>query len=95
MKNTAPYSAADRKKIAALPDENGREANSPIGSIGSAARRSHSTNATASSAPTASAAITSTLPQPAELPRTSPHTSPSAAPVTSARPAMSGALRGP
>ena len=51
MKNTAPYSAALRKKIAALPDENGREANSPIGSIGSAARRSHSTNATASSAP--------------------------------------------
>ena len=95
MKNTAPYSAVLRKKIAALPDENGRDANRPSGSIGSAARRSHSTNATASSTPTASAAITSTLPQPAELPRTSPHTSPSAAPVISARPAMSGALRGP
>ena len=41
----------DRKKIAALPAENGRERNSRIGSIGSGARRSQSTNATASSTP--------------------------------------------
>ena len=83
------------KKTPALPDENGREANSPIGSIGATVRRSHTTNTTASSAPMASEATTSTLPHPAEFPRTSPHTIPSAAPVTSASPPTSGALRGP
>jgi hypothetical protein len=34
MKNTAPDRAANRKKIAALADENGRERNSAIGSMG-------------------------------------------------------------
>ena len=69
-------SAANVKKIAALPAENARERNSDSGSIGARARASQATNAAASSTPAASDATTSGLPQPARLPRTSPHTMP-------------------
>ena len=74
------------KKIAALPAENARERKKRIGSIGSRARSSQATNAATSSAPPTSEPSTSTLPQPAWFPRTSPQTIPSAPPVTSARP---------
>ena len=70
-------------------------ANKRIGSIGARARSSQPANATASTAPAASVPATSGLAQPAELPRTRPHTSPSAAPVPSAMPGRSSAARGP
>jgi hypothetical protein len=92
-KKTAPNSDANVKKIAALPAENARERKKRIGSIGSRARSSHATKAATSSDPAASAATTSTLPQPAALPRTRPQTRPSAPPVTSARPGTSPPCR--
>ena len=69
-----------------MPDANARERKSRIGTIGSRARSSQATKATASRSPAASAATTSRLLQPALFPRMSPQTTPSAAPVTSARP---------
>jgi hypothetical protein len=95
MKKTAPNADAQWKKIAALPAENGRERNRRIGSIGSRARSSQATNASASSSPSANASRTSGLSQPAGLPRTSPQTIPSAAAVTSASPAASTEVSGP
>jgi hypothetical protein len=81
--------------VATLPAENARERNRRIGSIGSRARSSQATKATARSDPALSAATTSRLPQPAAFPRTRPHTRPNAAPVTSARPRTSRAVSGP
>jgi hypothetical protein len=95
VKNTAPVSEAFSKKIAALPAEKPRKPNSRIGSIGARARSSHAMNATVSTAPAASVPTTSGLAQPAELPRTRPHSSPSAAAVASPRPGRSSAARGP
>jgi hypothetical protein len=92
MKNSVPSTEACQKNIAMFPAENARERNMRNGSIGSRARSSQRTNATMSSAPMASAVMTSTLPQPAELPRTSPHTTPNPAPVTSTRPRTSSAV---
>ena len=95
MKKTAPVIDAFIRKATALPAEKPRMANKRIGSIGARARRSQPVNATASTTPTASAPVTSGLAQPAELPRTRPHTSPSAAPVASATPGRSNGSRGP
>ena len=95
MKNTAPVVEAFSRKVTAFPAEKPRAANRRIGSIGARACRSHRANATTSSAPPASAPATSGLPQPAELPRTSPHTNPRAAPVPRTRPGRSRAARGP
>ena len=94
-KNTPVNSEAKVRKIAALPAEKARERNSPIGSIGSRARSSQATNATTSAAPATSVPTTSTEPQPAWLPRTSPQTSPSAPPETRASPARSRAASEP
>ena len=95
MKKTAPVIDAFMRKTTTLPAEKPRMANRRIGSIGARARSSQPVNATASTAPAASAPATSGLAQPAELPRTRPHTSPSAAPVHSATPGRSSAARGP
>ena len=76
MKNTAPNNDANIRKAAALPAANARERNSCIGSIGSRVRSSRATKPASSATPPASAASASTMPQPAALPRTSPHTSP-------------------
>jgi hypothetical protein len=78
-----------------LPAENPRERKNRIGSIGSRVRSSQATNATPSSRPATSDPTTSTLLQPAALPRTRPQTTPNAAPVTSASPARSIAVFGP
>ncbi len=78
-----------------MPAEKARERKNRIGTIGAPARCSQTTKATASRHPNASAATTSMLPQPAPLPRISPQTSPMAAPVTSTRPLISRAIRGP
>ena len=95
MKNIAPVSDAFQRKTAALPAEKPREANRRIGSIGARVRSSQPTNATSNSPPATSVPAASGLAQPAELPRTSPHTRPSAALVTSARPGKSSGARGP
>ena len=82
--------------MAALPAANARERKKLQGSIGSdAPRSSQTTNATTRSAPSASAAITSTLDQPAAFPRTRPQTIPNAPPLTSAKPGRSSAVSGP
>ncbi len=77
MKKIAPVSVAFRKKIAALPAENDREANSRSGSIGAAARRSQATNPTSAASADDQRAERLGLVQPAVLPRTSAHTRPS------------------
>jgi len=82
-------------KIAVLPAENAGERNSRAGSIGHAARRSHTAKAAAAAAPPASVPVTSRLPQPAGFSRTSPHTRPSAAALTSTSPRRSTAPPGP
>ncbi len=95
MKKTALNRPANSSTLAVLPAENERELNSRIGSIGSRARSSQSTNMTASRAPVTRAPMTSELPHPAVLPRTRPQTTPNAAPVTSANPGRSSAAFGP
>ena len=94
-KKTPEKSAPIVKKIAALPAEKARDAKKRIGSIGSRARSSQTTNSATSSAPAPKLATTSKLPQPARLPRTRPQTSPSTPPVTSVSPGMSSAESGP
>lgn len=50
MKYTVPNSDAVMKKVAALPDENARDRNRCMGSIGALARSSQATNATRAAA---------------------------------------------
>src|SRR5216684_3256125 len=78
-----------------MPDENARDRNSRIGTIGADARHSQATNAAASSNPTTSAVSTSELSQPAALPRSRPQTTANAEAATSARPGISRAAIGP
>jgi hypothetical protein len=95
MKNAEPNTDANSRKPAALPAAKARDRNSRMGSIGSRERSSHATKPASSARPPPSATTTSALPQPAALPRTSPHTSPNAAPVTSASPGTSRRAAGP
>ncbi len=95
MKNTALNSAAENRKLDAVPAENARLANIRGGSIGSATRRSTSTKATSAASPPTSVATVSRLPQPTSLPRIRAHTIPSAAAVTSTSPGVSVRARGP
>ena len=79
MKNTALNSEHESRKLAALPAENAREANSRGGSIGWAAAPLHGDEARpAGRARRRGLPSTSALSQPASLPRISPHTMPSA-----------------
>ena len=81
--------------MAPLPAEKARDRKNDIGSIGSRTLSSQATNAANSRTPVVSAATTSKEPQPAWLPRTSPHTTPNAPPETSASPPRSSAESGP
>jgi hypothetical protein len=95
MKKTEPSADPQSRKIAALPEANGRERNSCIGSIGVGVRSSQTMNAATAAMPAPSATTVWSVPQPIELPRTSAHTIPSAPTVTSARPGISSAVSCP
>ena len=96
-KKTALNSAANIRKLAALPAENARERNRPQRqhrrrARGAPRRRTRP----AARAPAASEARTSALPQPAPLPRTRPHTIPNAASRDQRQPGqVERACRGP
>jgi hypothetical protein len=93
MKNTMASSMANTQKAAALPAAMGRERNRRSGTMGSGARSSHATKATASTIPAASAAAISGLRQPRPLARISAQTMPRAPPVARIRPTGSRLAR--
>ena len=74
---------------------NARERKNRIGTIGAGARSSQAMNAASSAAPAAIGATTSSEPQPAGFPRTTPKTTPSRPVEASARPGRSSRCDGP
>jgi hypothetical protein len=78
--------------VAMLPAANARERKNFIGSIGSGARSSQATNVATRARPATREPTTSALPQPAGLPRTSPHVIPSAPALMRSRPRTSSRL---
>ena len=83
--NIPKYMVSDAKLVTA----NARREKNAIGSIGSRARRSHTTNAASSTAPAPSEARTVGEVHPSDWARTRPNTTPKAPVEASARPGRS------